>query len=139
MTTGIAYRRPKNIYKVGSMRVWSVINPPNSPRHYPVNSWQHAAKLIEALADSQLLDKNIHSNAFGLEVLESDGEWCEWENDEGDDISTIEHTHENALLSALQEISKGEGVFSRDPLEHASNTINSMKEMARAAIAKATT
>ncbi len=41
------------------------------------------------------------------------------------------------MLTALKEISKGAGAFSRDPLEHATNTIEEMKEMAKEAIAKA--
>ena len=41
------------------------------------------------------------------------------------------------LLTALVEIAKGEGRFSCDPLEHASNTIDDMKALALAAIAKA--
>lgn len=39
-----------------------------------------------------------------------------------------------ALEKALREISKGEGRFSRDPLEHASNTIEDMKALAIEAI-----
>lgn len=46
------------------------------------------------------------------------------------------HTHP-ALLAALEEIAKGEGAYSRDPLKHAENTIESMKEIARSAIAAA--
>ena len=38
------------------------------------------------------------------------------------------------LRGALEEIAKGEGPFSRDPLTHASNTIDAMKELARAAL-----
>ena len=38
------------------------------------------------------------------------------------------------LLEALREIAKGEGRFSRDPLTHASNTIEDMKAIAEAAI-----
>lgn len=41
------------------------------------------------------------------------------------------------LLAALEEIAKGEGAFSLDPLTHAGNTIDNMKEIARAAIEKA--
>ena len=41
------------------------------------------------------------------------------------------------LLEALHEIAKGEGAFSRDQLTHATNTIEIMVEIARAAIAKA--
>ena len=35
---------------------------------------------------------------------------------------------------ALREIEKGEGAFSRDPLEHAENTIDNMKDIARQAL-----
>jgi hypothetical protein len=42
------------------------------------------------------------------------------------------------LLKALREIAKGEGRYSRDPLEHASNTIEDMKALAEKAITKAT-
>ena len=38
------------------------------------------------------------------------------------------------LVEALKEIQKGEGTFSMDHLEHASNTIESMKEIARKAL-----
>lgn len=41
------------------------------------------------------------------------------------------------LLEALREIAKGEGAFSLDPLTHCSNTVDSMKAIALAAIAKA--
>jgi hypothetical protein len=41
------------------------------------------------------------------------------------------------MLEALREIAKGEGRFSRDPLEHAANTIEDMKALAEAAITKA--
>lgn len=43
------------------------------------------------------------------------------------------HTIEG-LLSALKEIAKGEGVYSRDSQEHANNTIESMKRIAQEAI-----
>lgn len=41
------------------------------------------------------------------------------------------------LLAALREIAKGQGPYSRDPFQHACNTIEDMKELASAAIAKA--
>ena len=40
------------------------------------------------------------------------------------------------LLQALEEIIKGEGPFSQDHMQHAINTIEAMKDLARAAIAK---
>jgi hypothetical protein len=42
-----------------------------------------------------------------------------------------------AMLAALKEIEKGQGAYNRDPLTHAWNTIDDMKELARAAIAQA--
>lgn len=39
------------------------------------------------------------------------------------------------LREALEDIAKGEGAYSRDPFEHACNTIDAMKERARAVLA----
>jgi hypothetical protein len=41
------------------------------------------------------------------------------------------------MYEALKQIAKGEGRYSQDPLTHASNTIDDMKELAKAALAKA--
>ena len=41
------------------------------------------------------------------------------------------------MLEALEQIAKGEGRFSRDQLTHCQNTLEDMKAVARAAIAKA--
>ena len=38
------------------------------------------------------------------------------------------------VREALHQIAKGEGAFSRDPLEHAGNCIDSMKSIARTAL-----
>lgn len=43
------------------------------------------------------------------------------------------------MLEALKFIAEGRGAFSLDPLQHATNTINEMKEVARQVIAKAET
>ena len=40
------------------------------------------------------------------------------------------------LFTALKEISKGDGEFSRDPLTHAQNCIENMKGIAKEAIAE---
>lgn len=42
-----------------------------------------------------------------------------------------------ALLATMREIAKGKGAYSRDPLTHAGNTIESMKTMATDAVAEA--
>lgn len=44
------------------------------------------------------------------------------------------NNHE-ALVKALEEIAEGKGRFSRDQFEHARNTIDDMKELARDALA----
>ena len=46
-------------------------------------------------------------------------------------------TSHDALVAALETITKGEGAYSRDPLTHASNTIDAMKATAAAALAAA--
>ena len=43
-------------------------------------------------------------------------------------------TEIDRLKRALKEISKGEGAYSLDPLTHAANTIESMKETAKCAL-----
>lgn len=48
----------------------------------------------------------------------------------------IQIAREKELLSALKEISKGEGVYSTDKLKHAENTIEDMKKIAIDAINK---
>jgi hypothetical protein len=71
--------------KLGDLRVWNIINVPNEPAYYPVKNPAHAQRLIDALADSQLLQPEITSNVFGLEVFAQDG-WEEWYDPEGLDV-----------------------------------------------------
>lgn len=78
----------KKAPKEGDLRVWYVINPPNSPVCFPVNTPLHGKQLIEALADSQLLDASIISNAFGMDVFE-DGEWFDWQDGDGNGIDDM--------------------------------------------------
>ena len=61
---------------------------------------------------------------------------CDHEYLPDPDIKKLEKINAE-LLEALKEISKGEGVFSLDLQTHANNTIENMKEIAKAAIAKA--
>lgn len=71
--------------KVGELKVWNVINPPNEPDLYPVESPKEAKELIDKLANMQLKAANVYSNAFGL--VEWDGEeWTEWYDEDGFDI-----------------------------------------------------
>jgi len=47
---------------------------------------------------------------------------------------TVLQDENERLREALQQIAKGEGAFSRDPLEHAESTIDEAKATARAAL-----
>jgi hypothetical protein len=69
----------------GELRVWWVTNPPRKPRYYPVSSPEAAAKLLDEIAQKELKDRWIISNAGGLEVFE-DGEWIDWMDKDGNDI-----------------------------------------------------
>lgn len=77
--------------------VWNIINVPNKPDYYKVTSPFNAMQVIEKMADEQLEDDSIDSNAFGLLVGEGDNlphpsadremlHWEEWENKDGEDI-----------------------------------------------------
>lgn len=68
--------------------MWVIVNPPNEPTLYPVKDVPHALRLIEALAESQLLQREIECNAFGLEVFK-DGAWEDWESEDGDSINEV--------------------------------------------------
>ena len=46
------------------------------------------------------------------------------------EIEQAKHEAREEMRKGLQEIAKGTGEFSRDPLEHAENTIENMKEIA---------
>jgi len=70
------------------LRVWWIRNVPNQPHYYPVTNIQEAIKELKHLADFDLKNPNIETNAGGLEVLQDD-EWTEFEDDEGRDIDTI--------------------------------------------------
>lgn len=70
-------------------RLWNIINVPSSATYYPVCDPEHGRGLMEALADSQLLDDSIESNVFGLEIL-FEGSWVEWEDEHGNQITDEE-------------------------------------------------
>lgn len=71
------------------LRVWNIINVPNSPDHYSVDTPKEGYDLITDMANEQLQNNLITSNAFGLEVFEN-GEWTEWCDEFGDDIDHSE-------------------------------------------------
>ena len=57
--------------------------------------------------------------------------------DSGPPNEKLVNSHD-ALVAALRDIARGEGPYSLDPLTHASNTIEAMKEIANNALKTAT-
>jgi hypothetical protein len=80
--------KPSNPNK-GDLLVYHVFEKENYGKFdhlYKIHNPRHALKVINELADSQVNDESIIFNVIGL--IEFDGdEWCDWCNDEGDDIN----------------------------------------------------
>jgi len=66
-------------------RVWNIINPPNPPNYFYVDSPETGKHLIEIFAIAQSCNPMIESNAFGFEELDEDG-WSEWYDEDGNSI-----------------------------------------------------
>lgn len=82
-------RMPKEL-KEGQLRVWHIPQVPMLAFHVYVSSIKEAKLILETLAIYDLFQleykiKPDYSNAQGLEVYEN-GEWCDWEDEEGNDI-----------------------------------------------------
>lgn len=79
------------------LRVWWIPQVPGKPFHVSVDSPDEAAKLLTVLADYDIFQfenriKPDYSNAGGLEEFEDEsGEWCEWYDDDGNDIDALIH------------------------------------------------
>ena len=73
--------------KVGEMKAWAIRN--EKEDFYRVEDPEDAFKLINNMADADLRNDAIHSNAFGLLIYGVDAEehsengWREWTNSEG--------------------------------------------------------
>lgn len=70
-----------------SLRVWHFKN--SSMTHYAVDDIEEAKRLINQLILDDLADENIFVNTFGLEERESNGDYCEWYNDDAESILDI--------------------------------------------------
>ncbi len=68
------------------LRVWWNRN--GKQTTYKVNTVEEAIKKLDELANADLKNKYVSWNAGGLEVLE-DGEWCEWYDENGNDIEDL--------------------------------------------------
>jgi hypothetical protein len=71
---------------MAKLRVWNIVNVPNTPRfYYGFDSADEARLFIERLVDEQLSTDDVISNAFGIEEFdEVDQEWYEIEDEDED-------------------------------------------------------
>ena len=92
--------------KNGDLRVWWIPQVPMKAFHVPVDSVQEAVLILNTLAkyDKFQYDNHIkpdYSNTGGLEIYEEDSDgdgnpdWCEWENEFGQDIDEVMEELEN--------------------------------------------
>lgn len=75
-------------------KVWAASD--TGMRQYAVKNPAEAIRLIGDLAKALLEDANITWDAFGLEELESDGEYHEWYDDDGNSINDLLDQKEEA-------------------------------------------
>jgi hypothetical protein len=74
----------------GALRIWHIPQVPGPAFRVSVATPREGALLLHTLADYDRFQyenriKPDYCNAQGLEVFE-DGEWCEWCDEQGDDI-----------------------------------------------------
>lgn len=74
--------------KEGQLRVWEILNVPNDPNYYFVETIEEAMKVIRNKSERALKSNKISSSVYGLEVFEN-GDWCEWYDEEGNDIDYL--------------------------------------------------
>jgi len=77
----------------GALRVWWIPQVPGARFFVPVDDLTQAKLVLETLARYDLFQfreriKPDYASVGGLEVFE-DGEWCEWNDENGDDIDAV--------------------------------------------------
>lgn len=77
----------------GDLRVWHIPQVPMQSFRVPVKTVKEAKKILNVLAEYDMFQQEHNvkpdfCNAQGLEVF-ANGEWTEWEDDEGRDICTV--------------------------------------------------
>lgn len=79
-------------YKAGSLRVWYRSNLTDGMTLKDVGSIMRAKEVIRAYTKQDLANDEVSFNAMGLEIYEDVGnglEWCEWYNDNAEDIGEV--------------------------------------------------
>ena len=84
----------------GDLRIWWIPQVPMRPFRVPVKTVDEAILLLDTLADYDLFQYNNnvkpdYCNAGGLEILDEDGDWCEWYDEDGYDIDEIMRERED--------------------------------------------
>lgn len=77
------------------LRVWWIPQVPMRPFYVDVSTLEEGTKVMEVLAnyDAFQFDNNVkpdYSNAGGIQLLDTDGEWIDWYDEEtGEDDPVI--------------------------------------------------
>jgi hypothetical protein len=72
---------------MSKLRIYHIRN--GETEYHRVSDLEHARILINALAQSDLLDKSVEWNAFGCEEWnEDEKEWEEWHDEGGQILKT---------------------------------------------------
>ncbi len=76
-------------------RIWWIPRVPGKPFHTEVSSVIEGVEIMRILADYDKFQFDNHikpdyCNAGGLQMLEADGEWCDWYDEEtGEDDPVV--------------------------------------------------
>lgn len=90
---------------MNKLQVYVIVNPPRQGDRYPVKDPKHAYELIEAIAQSHLLDDRITMNVFGLEEWnEEEQEWLEWYSEDGETLDEYRENTQALALADAQEV-----------------------------------
>lgn len=98
-----AFKARLPVSKQGDFRVWWIPQIPCPAFEWPVADLTQAALLLDALAaydDFQFFVrvKGDYSNTGGLQIFDN-GEWVDWESDDGDDFDTYRGAQKLAVAS----------------------------------------
>lgn len=83
------------------LRVWWIPQIPMDPFYVEVNDTTQGRKILDTLANYDLFQfenkvKPDYSNTGGLQIFDN-GEWLEWESEDGDDIYAND-LEENSII-----------------------------------------
>lgn len=80
-------------------RVWLIINPPSDPIYIPVKTLDEVMVAFSTLArigNHPSIEQAMIANCSGLEYKDSEGDWVEFMDQNGEDIESYWYTYENS-------------------------------------------